>query len=182
MSHRRTSDPDNDAVPLQSVLDHSLVTNPSEASYMQTLLGAAIASVEEFIERSLITQTWELKLDSWEDARYTRLVELSGGCERAIIVPRPPLLAVSSIQYIDSDGNTQTLAASKYDVDTASHPGRITLAVNQSWPSLRDVPNAVTITHTAGYGTLASSIPEPIRLAIRMLVAHWYYMREPVLT
>ena len=33
---------------------------------------------------------------------------------------------------------------------------------------------------TAGYGDEASDVPAPIRHAIKLLVAHWFEQREPV--
>jgi uncharacterized phiE125 gp8 family phage protein len=41
--------------------------------------------------------------------------------------------------------------------------------------------NGIEIAFTAGFGATAEDVPMPIRLAIKMLVAHWYEMREPVL-
>ena len=40
--------------------------------------------------------------------------------------------------------------------------------------------NGVKITFTAGYGDAAGDVPEPLRQALLLLVAHWYERREPV--
>ena len=65
-----------------------------------------------------------------------------------IALPRVPLVSVTSITYVDTAGATQTMAASLYTVDTAR--GRIYLAYNESWPSTRNQPNAVTVRFIAG--------------------------------
>ena len=40
--------------------------------------------------------------------------------------------------------------------------------------------NAYEIAFTAGYGDEASDVPAPIRQALKLLVAHWFEHREPV--
>lgn len=95
-----------------------------------------------------------------------------------IYVPRPPLIAVSSITYTDLDGDTQTVSSSLYVVDSYSQPGRIIPAYNAVYPSdLRGYENDVTVTYTAGYGT-AASVPTPLKQAILLLVSHYRNQRE----
>lgn len=69
-------------------------------------------------------------------------------CGMSIPLPRVPLISVTSITYVDTAGATQTLSASVYSVNTAA--GCVDLAYNQSWPSTRYQPNAVTIRFVAG--------------------------------
>jgi len=89
-----------------------------------------------------------------------------------------PLISVTSIEYVDTDGAGQTLAASIYQTDTDTQPARITLAYTQSWPDIRSDLNAVTLNYTAGYGTSSSDVPEHVRNAIMMLVGSMYENRE----
>jgi len=100
-------------------------------------------------------------------------------CTSTIDVPVPPLQSVSSITYLDNNGDSQTLAASKYDVDASSEPGRIAPAFGETWPDTRDVNNAVTVTFIAGY-TTAALVPDTIKHAIKMITGHWYENREEV--
>jgi uncharacterized phiE125 gp8 family phage protein len=65
-----------------------------------------------------------------------------------ISLPRVPLISVTSITYVDTAGTTQTMSSSLYVVDYAK--GRIHLAYNESWPSTRSQPNAVTVRFVAG--------------------------------
>jgi len=94
---------------------------------------------------------------------------------------RAPLASVTSITYYDTDGDSQTLSSTYYDVDISREPGRVVEAYGYTWPSTYDMQNAVTVTYVAGYGA-ASSVPDIIKTAIKMLVAHWYENREPVIT
>ena len=140
------------------------VTTDDENSYIQSLIAAATGYVQQATARQLVSATWTMGLDYFPSIIY---------------LPRPPLRSVSAIQYVDTSGSTQTLSASLYRVDSASLPGRIEPAYAQSWPSTRDVSGAVSVVFIAGYGG-ASSVPDEIKLAMRLLIGHWYEHREPV--
>jgi len=126
------------------------------------LISVAVDYVENFTRRALLTQTITLTCD---------------GFPLYFEVERPVLQSVTSIQYIDSDGNTQTLDSSKYTVDTASIPARIVEAYGETWPSTQGVINSVTIIYVAGY-TSAENVPKQIKQAIKILVGDFYKDRE----
>ncbi len=127
-----------------------------------TLISAATTYCQEFQHRSYVTQTRILYFDEFP---------------LMFSVPYPPLISVTSIQYVDTDGDTQTLDSGEYRVDTGNQPGRITEAYNSTWPATRAVTNAVILTYSAGYGA-ASDVPDTVKAAIKLLVAHWYENRE----
>ncbi len=64
-------------------------------------------------------------------------------------VPRVPILAVTSITYVDAAGDAQTLSSSKYSVIDAQL-GVIALNYNEIWPATQWQPNAVTVRFVAG--------------------------------
>lgn len=137
-----------------------------EADYLTGLCAAARAWAETFTRRAFVNRVVTLKLD-----RFPGVIEL----------PKPPLVSVSSVAYVDANGSSQTVSASTYTVDTASQPGRLYPVYGQDWPSdVRDQPQAVTVTYTAGYGADSSSVPYAIRAALLMLAGQWYETREPV--
>ncbi len=117
-----------------------------------------ISSVRELLEKqrncALISQTWTLKMDAFPDWE----IELR----------RCPVLAITSVSYVDSDGTTQTLATSKYQLSTGSYPALLTPSYGNVWPTTRDQMDAVTVVFTAGYGTTPASVPTAAKLAIRM--------------
>jgi uncharacterized phiE125 gp8 family phage protein len=61
------------------------------------------------------------------------------------------------------------------------HPS-IVLKDDEEWPGdvLFNV-QPIMITFVCGYGSVISTIPEPIRLAIMLLVGNWYENREATL-
>lgn len=140
------------------------------------LIKVARQWAETFSRRGFITQQWKLLLD-WFPTADSGLIRL----------PLPPAQSITSVQYVDTNGATQTVAAADYTLDKASEPARLVPAFGKSWPSVRAVPNAVTVTFKAGYGTPGSSpddsvskVPEAIKTALKLLVAHWYEHREAV--
>jgi uncharacterized phiE125 gp8 family phage protein len=141
------------------------ITHSDEDTIIDGLITAARHYSENYCQRVFITQTWDLFLDCFP---------------AEIEIPFPPLQSVTHIKYIDTDGNEQTLSASNYTVDSSSFIGRIVPAYGESWPSIRYVPNAVNVRFVAGYGDAASDVPETIKLAMKMLIAHWYENRETV--
>lgn len=120
------------------------------------------------LNRCLITQTLTGTLDEFPVHRFD--------------IPLPPFQSVSSIQYVDTDGNTQTLSSAVYRVLNANNPnvrGRVELAYGQSWPSTRSIAQAVTVTWIAGYGA-RNAVPENIRDVIMTMVKARYDNRDPM--
>ena len=146
---------------------HLRVTTSDHDTYIAALVKAARQHVETYTGRAMMEQTWKLRLDrAWPGS---------------IVLPRPPLLTVASIAYVDLDGATQTLAANQYQVDAARHLPVITPAYGVTWPDLRDQLSAVTITYTAGYhASDTSKIPSALRHAMLLLVGSWFMNREAV--
>lgn len=185
----RTSDAGTEPVSLTEAKNHLRVDTSAEDSYINGLIMAARQHVEEITRRALITQTWEFNLDDFPlsklvDMPWSEYLEFRN---RAILLPRPPLQSVTSVQYVDSDGSTKTLDASVYRVDTKSEPARLTEAEGETWPTTDHVTNAVTITYVAGYQPddssppdEAANVPQPIKHATLLLIGHWYEHREQV--
>jgi uncharacterized phiE125 gp8 family phage protein len=149
-------------------------TEDAHDVFLDTLaIPAARERAEDATGRQMLTATWALRLDQFPACRW-------------IEIPRPPLLTVVSVEYVDDAGATQTLPASVYTVDNPSGPrcarGRIVLNPGQSWPSTGDYANAVVVTFTAGYGTDGDSVPPRIRMAMLRDCAALFEQRETLTT
>ncbi len=158
-------------VGLEEVKQH-LRVDASDAEEDGSILGlieAATRQAEiETGDRQIVTATWDWTLDRFP-------------ASKVFLVPKPPLQSVTSISYVDTNGDSQTLAASQYDVDTASLQGRIVEDPDVTWPSTKTGQiDAVTVRIVAGYGDANTDVPELIRLGIMNLVALWFCNREPV--
>lgn len=147
---------------------HLLVTHSDDDTLIARQIVAARRWVEQQTQRQLVTASWRLSLDDFPRCG-----------DRIMEVPRPPLVSVTSITYYDEDGNSQTLASSKYVVDSDSEPARIAEAPDQTWPSTQSRLNAVQVTYSAGFGD-ESAVPENLKAAMLLLIGHWYENREAV--
>lgn len=141
-------------------VDHS-----TQDDLVDDLIAAARQRVEADTGRSLITTTWDLTFDQFPD-------------ERAIVLPRLPLASVTSITSYDEDDTSATFASSKYLVDTAQ--GRIALNDDEDWPTDLRTHSSAVVRFVAGYGASGSSVPQPLRLALYQLVAHWFEQPDPI--
>lgn len=128
------------------------------------LIKSARETVEEYIRRSLITQTWTWTVGAREMIN-------------PIYLPRVPIISITSFTVYDENAAG---AETSSVVDTANYQlveGQFLVERNSGWTwNRRD--RAATIVYTAGYGSSASDVPAPIRTAILRLVGNEYEYRE----
>lgn len=141
---------------------HLKVDFDDDDDLIDQLILAATQYCQNFQNRIYVSASQTMVLDWWSNI---------------IVPPWSPLVTVDSIVYVDTNGDDQTLSSSLYRVDTVNEPGRITRAFNESWPDIRNVTNAITITYTAGYGA-AADVPDDVKNAIKLLVKSWWAHRE----
>ncbi len=99
--------------------------------------------------------------------------------DRRIVLPHSPLIGVTAVEHLDTDGVLQTLTVTTdYIVTQGSRPGYVVPAWGKHWPATRQTIEAVRVTYSAGYGA-AAAVPLAARQAILMLVAGFYRDREP---
>lgn len=135
------------------------------------LIAAARSALEVRVHRAFITQTYTLTLPRFPGAR--------------IQLPWAPLQSVTSINYLDGNGDSQLLASTVYNVIAPAGPfalpGWIELAWAQAWPSTRSQDEAVTIVFVAGYGDGAADVPTGIKQAMLLQVGNLYEHREEII-
>jgi len=131
------------------------------------LIEAARERCEREIDRAIMSTEFRFTRRSW------------GGI--SIELPKPPLISVSEVKYIDTGEAEQTLTATtEYTADTTATPGRIWLVKGQSWPSISsDAAHPIQITYRGGYAS-ANVVPSAIKQAIMLYVGHYYENREQV--
>jgi uncharacterized phiE125 gp8 family phage protein len=99
-----------------------------------------------------------------------------------IDLPLPRCVSVTSITYTDTNGTTQTLPQSAYNVDVTSLPARIVPSAGNYWPTVVTYqPGSVQINYVAGSygdGVEVNTIPQGIVVAMILLIGHWYRNRE----
>lgn len=172
MALKRTVAPTEYPVSLNETKAHLRYTGSAEDPDIMVYIQSAVDQLDGpngILNRALCTQTIEYTLDRFPSC--------------PIDVPLPPMQSVSSIVYLDNNGDSQTLATTEYRVLNASNPqakGRIELGYGKSWPATRDVEQAVTITAVCGFGA-RNAVPEHIRTLIKTMVKEMYDNREAVI-
>lgn len=153
---------------------HRRVDGTAEDDLLTGMIAAARALFEEETGRQVITATWRLEIDRFP------------ACFDPIMVPKAPLQAVSAISYRDANGDSQTWAASEYEVDAYSgpfaRPGRVFPKAGYSYPTTHRSPGAVSITYTAGYGAAETDVPQAVKATIKSILGDMYEEREGFIT
>lgn len=134
----------------------------TDDTLIDDLIKTARIELEEQCGLSFVNTTWILRLDGFPTGE--------------IVVPRSPLSSVTSITYLDINGDSQTWDSSKYQVDTKSKPGRVKpTEAEGNFPSTQSATyNAVTMTFVAGFGAAASNVPEDYQMLVRRVVRQLY--------
>ena len=178
--------PNAEPVSTAEAKTHLRVDGTDEDTYIDKLIAVARRHVEHVTRRALITQSVQMTLDHFPGVAHGILdlrmhpERLTGTGEDWVIrLPRGPVQSVTSITYTDDAGAEQTLAPSKYILDAAHQPARITPAYTEVWPTTRPIPAAVTVEFVAGYGNPAD-VPDDLKHAVLVLVATMHEHREAV--
>lgn len=110
----------------------------AQDNLIRSLIRAARQHVEGYTRRALVRQSWKATY-----SYFPPVIEL----------PIQPVRSVSSIQYVDTAGSTQTWSSSNYQVDLISEDRvRICPVFGEIWPSVQPGTfNAVTVEFVAGH-------------------------------
>jgi uncharacterized phiE125 gp8 family phage protein len=182
-----TVPPATEPVSLATAKNHLRVDiSTDDDAMISALIIAARMLCEKETRRSFVTRTYELRLNRFPFA-YPLAYLPAYSLERMptsiygrIHLPKPPLLAVSSITYIDVNGTVQTLDPGQYLVDSGGvTQGVITPSFGAYFPQTRYQIDAVKITFDAGYGD-ETTVPVVATQAMLLLMGNWYRNREAV--
>lgn len=140
---------------------HLRVDHTSDDALISTLIVVAREFAEHYAGRALGTQTLEMALDAFPAS------------DGDITLAMPPVASITSISYTDTNGVSQTLATANYALSTYGISRRVSVTYGNSWPSTREMADAVRIRYVAG-----SPIPSAVKSAILLLVGHLYENRQ----
>jgi uncharacterized phiE125 gp8 family phage protein len=173
---RGTSEP----VTLAEAKLHLRVDLSNDDALITAMISAAREMVERYTSRTLIYTAYRLTMDNWP---YDIELPRSPAIEAAANLVTGIAYITPRIRYYDGDGNQQTMtyAAGDFEVLLDNNPPLLVLPPSGIWPVTYPLQRgAIEIDWIAGYGSASTGIPELLRLAIMMLVAHWYEHREAV--
>ncbi len=156
MKAKLATAPAKTAVTLDDIKHHLRIDKDDTAHDVRLTpyLDAAIDEAQTKTGRALISQTWDLIFDSWDELGTT-------------LFPFGNLQSVTSLEYFDSDGAKQTVPTTDYSVGgIATDDGRILFSDS---PALRDF-DPITVQIVCGYGDADTDIPASIQSAIKLMV------------
>lgn len=164
-----TSPSVENAVATDAAIDHlRLPEGHPDTALVDALVAAATEWAEGHCERVFVRR----------DFLYTAA---AFPCGDTIVLPKPPLIAVDSVEsYIG--GTLTELDAENYHVITDRIAGMVVLANGRQWPSADTRPDAVQVAFSSGYGDTADAVPAAIKQAILLLVGHLYENRETTIS
>lgn len=136
---------------------------------ISSLITAARQTLEKATRLQFIAQSWRLFANQWP------LVPHSGLNGWAVELPLAPVSSVSTILIYDQYDVPTALASSSYRLNHSQTGPRLVFSYLPTAPSR--VSEGISVDVIAGFGSLATDVPEPLRHAIRLLVAHLYMNR-----
>lgn len=165
----RTVAPTENPITRAEVKAHLRIDHTDEDTRLDALIAAATAYVDGYdgvLGRCLVTQTWRHVFPGW------------GDCRLRLAMPGASSVTVN---YIDPEGVSQTLAADQYEIVEDSLATVIIPTDGSVWPNLDYIANPVRVTAVHGYGA-ATAVPEPIKQAMLLMVGDWFEHRGTVAT
>ena len=151
--------PAAEPVTLTEAKAHCAIEDTSRDTELAIYIAAARSYVESYCGIQLSSRTVAVMCDGFADFDNFPIV---------------PLSSVSGITYVDSNGSTQTLSTSVYEVRSDGLTVSITLKYNQVWPAIQD-GSRITVTAVTG-----GNVPEAVKHALLLLIAQSVDNIEPV--
>ena len=159
-------------VSLAVAKDHLRIVDSSNNDGVQRAIDAAVQYTQAYTRRQWCTATYQYYLTAFPNSDF-------------ILLPLPPLGAVSEIKYYNTDGTLTEFAATSYGTRTSGLFGGIWLDYQQSWPTARPqmssipiggYPEPINIKYTCGYGA-AADVPADVVYAILELTTMYFERR-----
>ena len=155
--------PPSPVITLDEAKVHLRARRDTEDDLIEMYVAAATSHIDGpdgWLGRAIGVQTLEVRLNSF-------------ACTD-IRLPYPEVISVSSVKYLDSAGDEQTMAPEAYE----QFGSIIAPAHGTGWPTARYSREAVRIRYQAGY----EDVPEAIRAAILLMTGDLYKQRETFVT
>lgn len=161
MTRLQLTAPAVEPITLAEAKAHLRVETDHEDGLIQDLIKVARQEAERQTSICMIRQDWRLFLDCWPEYG---LLE----------IPIRPLVSVQVIRIFDAHGNAQILPVEAYMVDAYATLPRIhAIAI----PPAQQQLNGIEIDIRCGFGDAGADVPDLLKRAILVLIAHWFEFR-----
>jgi uncharacterized phiE125 gp8 family phage protein len=142
-------------ITLEHLKNHLRLTESHEDYYLESIIKAATSSVENYLQRSLLSKTFKLMHKNPVHSRSQMNV---------IDLLYPPLVTIVSVSEI-------------FEGDERKLIRRYVLTPHGSRPSMSVYGGMIEVVYKTGYGEHADCIPFPIRHGVTLLAAEMYDKR-----
>lgn len=179
-----TAAPAAPAVTVDELRAHLRMNNTAEDDLLAEFLAAAEERFEDDTQRPVMQTVYRQSFSRWPVPHYwpayahPHTTPYSCRWPFGIVLARGGVSAVGSVKRYLADGTTEDVA--DWSADLQTPPARVMLAA---------IPDPLTtaagvlvspagyVEYTAGWAT-AGAVPRTVRMAIKLLAAHWYDYRE----
>jgi uncharacterized phiE125 gp8 family phage protein len=137
------------------------VQHDDDDAVIAALIAAARGHVEALSRRALLVQRWRVVIDAWPP---------SGRLDPRI----GPLRSVIAARVYDHNNTAHDVDTVRFVVAAAAN---VIASPCSALPRPGRAHAGIELDLELGYGASASDVPQPLRHAMRLLVAHWYENR-----
>lgn len=138
-----------------------------EDDTIQAMVMSAASHIEKQYGLSLLTQTIK---EYWSAFPCT--------ASEPMMLRIQPIQSITSVEYIDTNGLTQTWDADEWAYGGYNGTTFIIPLPGFAWPSTWATPNAVIVTYQAGFGDSPDDVPTDIGQALKFMVTDMFEKRE----
>ena len=163
------------------------VSGTPDDALVDDLIAMATDQIENITEYQFQDATYIQYFDGWPKYQLIN----SNTTDRIICLDKPPLQSVTSIKYIDADGNEQTVASSNYNVrNNKSTESIIEWDSDYTLPTLTDNRiDSVYVEYVCGWESWQSGVPgvptwatQAIKLLVNEIYEHRLFQQEGNIT
>ena len=147
--------------------DHLRVDHSDEDAYISSLILTSRLHIEAALSLALINQSWTWTFDAWPKR------------SQSVTLPLRPVSTITGVSTLASDGTPTAMPVTDYELDGHHVPPRLLRTVSQ-WPKPGKSQAGIEVSFVTGFGPAADDVPQPVRHALLLLVAHWYEHRDPI--
>lgn len=164
MTYAHITPPVAEALTLADVKAHLRLDGADEDALLASLITTAREHLERQTGLCLMRQSYRLYLDDWPQ-------------DGVIQIARGPVQAIEKILVFDDAGDPADITAMDKLLDGAARPARLWL---RQPPRPGQPLNGIEIDFTAGFGESGAEVPDTLKRAMLIHIAHMFAFRGAV--
>lgn len=152
------------AITLDEVKRHLRIETGDDDTYLDDLIDVSTAHLETVTGIKLINQAWR---------QYFDCAPVSGAFRLEIA----PVREITDMRVYEAGGSSRTIPPTALELDSVSVPPRLGVSENlQTGIAF----NGIEIDMVVGYGETGVDVPDTLKRALLLLIAHAYEFRGAV--